>query len=72
MQCTAMGCQIDKNLNYEKKVLISTNIFAFSINKVLICSRVLDITGTYTGYPVNWYSLSISIPDFPDVPMKKS
>ena len=26
----------------------------------------------YTGCPVNWYSLSISIPDFPDGPMKKS
>ena len=25
-----------------------------------------------TGCPVNWYSLSISIPDFPDGPMKKS
>ena len=26
----------------------------------------------YTGCPVNWYSLSISIPDFPDGPMKKA
>ena len=25
-----------------------------------------------TGCPINWYPLSISIPDFPDGPMKKS
>ena len=25
----------------------------------------------YTGCPVNWYSLSISIPDFSDCPIKK-
>ena len=27
---------------------------------------------TNTGCPINWYTLSISIPDFPDGPMKKS
>ena len=26
----------------------------------------------YTGCPVNWYSLSISIPDFSDCPIKKN
>ena len=26
----------------------------------------------YTGCPVNWYSLSISIPDFSDGPIQKS
>ena len=73
MQCSALqwNVKLIKILIMKKKVLISTNIFAFSINKVLICSRVLDITGTYTACPVNWYSLSISIPDFPDGPMKK-
>ena len=25
-----------------------------------------------TGCPVDWYPLSISIPDFPDGPMKKN
>ena len=31
-----------------------------------------DIYPAFTGCPVNWYPLSISIPDFPDGPMKKS
>ena len=26
----------------------------------------------YTGCPVNWYSLAISIPDFSDCPIKKN
>ena len=32
---------------------------------------LLNYLGTNTGCPVNWYPLSISIPDFPDGPMKK-
>ena len=35
-------------------------------------SKKLYDTKPYTGCPINWYPLSISIPDFPDGPMKKS
>ena len=34
-------------------------------------SAVGQIIDTYTGCPIKWYPLLISIPDFPDGPMKK-
>ena len=34
--------------------------------------KSLTVSYLYTGCPINWYPLSISIPDFPDGPMKKS
>ena len=37
------------------------------LSKEIIYSTFIETTGC----PVNWYSLSISIPDFPDGPMKK-
>ena len=35
-------------------------------------SAILFTYLAYTGCPVNWYSLSISIPDFSDCPIKKT
>ena len=41
------------------------------VHKILSISRIINHVTCYTGCPVNWYSLSISIPDFFDGPIKK-
>ena len=65
-------------LKFEKNLPLYFEIaqlkFTYSEKATKFCEiSIVDSTGTtYTGCPVNWYSLSISIPDFPDGPMKKS
>ena len=64
------------------KTISTTPDVALGVRKYrkIMSSRLLIIFGLrcasdrgllYTGCPVNWYSLSISIPDFSDCPIKK-
>ena len=48
------------------RFFFSTNFFFYYLLYVRTNSNLL-----HTGCPVNWYSLSISIPDFFDCPIKK-
>ena len=48
------------------------NSFIFRKTSFAISYEIAPYNKDYTGCPVNCYSLSISIPDFPDGPVKKS
>ena len=51
MQCTAMGCQIDKNLKYEKKIYIHIRILYYlsDPHRLLMKSKSLIVGPHLSG-----------------------